>query len=253
MNTEELFDNYADLYQVKFNENPLAVYQRKQVYDILKPFLKADTKLLDVGCGPGSDFAFYKSHKLIVDAIDSSPRMIKLARKNSARLNFDIGIVHSSLQNYRPDSIYDIIILNFGVINVFENLSEILPKLASLLHRKGVLIVVSMPPFHLFFFLELMIRLKFFSAVRRLIKHKAIIESGFQISYYRHKDFTSNFKLLKRRNLAPLLPTPDQYKKWSWVRILTRVLLKTDQSLSKVLPEMFGGDHICYVLTQLVS
>jgi SAM-dependent methyltransferase len=248
MNTERLFDTYADVYQEKFIENPIAIYQRNLVYKSIEPFLKNRGKILDIGCGPGSDFAFYKSHDLTVDAIDISERMVNLARQSSEKLNFPVNICHSSLQSFSPGSTYDAIILNFGVINVFDNLEEILQKLASMLDQQGFLIVVLMPPFHLFFIFELLAKLQFSLAFRRLFRHEAILENGFKISYYRSKDFRTLFKPIKKRNLAALLPTPDQYSRWAWARGLTRILLSTDKWISTRIPEILGGDHVCYIL-----
>jgi SAM-dependent methyltransferase len=251
MKPERLFDTYADLYQEKFIENPVAIYQRKQVYDFIDPLLKSRSNILDIGCGPGSDFAFYKLHNLTVDAIDISERMVNLARQNSKKLNFPVNICHSSLQDFSSESTYDAIILNFGVINVFENLREIMQKIVSLLDKQGILIVVLMPPFHLFSIIELILRLQFSSVYKRLFRRSAVLKNGFEITYYRSKDFMSQFKLIKKCNLGVLIPTPDQYARWTWARILTRNLIKTDRWISKRIPEIFGGDHVCYILKQL--
>jgi len=248
MNTERLFDTYADVYQEKFIENPVAIYQRKVVYELIQPFLINQGKILDIGCGPGSDFAFYKLHKLTVDAIDISERMVKLARQRSDKLNFPVNICHSSLQNFSSESTYDVIILNFGVINVFDNLEDILQKLALLLDKEGILIVVLMPPFHLFFIIEMILTLQFSSVFRRLFSGKSVLENGFEISYYRYKDLLPQFKLIKRCNIGALIPTPDQYSRLAVARGLTRILLRTDRWISTRMPEIFGGDHVCYIL-----
>ena len=248
MNTEKLFDSYAEDYQEKFNQNPVARYQRKLVYDLVEPFIKEKGKVLDIGCGPGSDFAFYKAHKLNVDAIDISSRMIDLAKQNSEKLNFEINVYHSALQDFSSETLYDVIIMNFGVMNVFCDPEEILKKLDSLLARDGILILVLMPPFHLFYILESISKLRFSLAFKRLFNHRAVLDNGFEFSYYCYKDFNSYFKLIKKRHLAPLLPTPDQYSRWAWARIFTRFAQKSDQWLSTRVPDFVGGDHVCYIL-----
>jgi SAM-dependent methyltransferase len=174
--------------------------------------------------------------------------MVNLARQRSEKLNFPVNICHSSLENFSSGSIYDAIILNFGVINVFDNLEDILQKLASLLDKQGILIVVLMPPFHLFFIFELIIKLQFSSVFRRLFSGKSVLENGFEISYYRYKDLLTHFKLIKKCNLGALIPTPDQYTRLAGARGLTRFLLRTDKWISTRIPEIFGGDHVCYIL-----
>jgi 2-polyprenyl-3-methyl-5-hydroxy-6-metoxy-1,4-benzoquinol methylase len=253
MNTEKLFDSYAEDYQEKFNQNPVALYQRKLVYDLVEPLIKEQGNVLDIGCGPGSDFAFYKAHNLNVEAIDISKRMVDLARQNSEKLNLRVNIFHSSLQDFLSESLYDVIIMNFGVLNVFCDPEEVLKKLDSLLARDGILVLVLMPPFHLFSILESVAKLKFSLAFKRLFKHRAVLDNGFKFSYYHQKDLISHFKLINKRNLAILLPTPDQYSRWAWARMFTRFVQTSDEWLSTRVPDFVGGDHVCYILKKSLS
>ncbi len=141
--TRETFDAYAAGYEEKFNQNFLAKYQRETVYKAIVPFLKDARTLLDVGCGPGSDFAFYKSMDVAVDAIDISPEMAKIAKKTAAAIQLTATIENASLENFQSKRVYDIIILNFGVINLIENLPMALTKLKSLLKPVGVFAIVD--------------------------------------------------------------------------------------------------------------
>jgi SAM-dependent methyltransferase len=248
MNTERLFDTYAEDYQEKFNQHPVAIFQRKLVHEFIEPYIKEQGKVLDVGCGPGSDFAFYKAHQMDVDAIDISSRMVDLARQNSEKLNFRVNVFQSPIQNFSSESLYDVIMLNFGVLNVFGELDEVLKRLDSLLSRDGIIVMVVMPPLHFFSIFELITRLQFSSVYTRLFNRRAVLNNGFKISYYRQNDFNNHFKLIKKRNLATLLPTPDQYSRWAWARLFTRIVQKTDQWMSTRMPDLMGGDHVCYIL-----
>jgi SAM-dependent methyltransferase len=244
------FDAYAEVYEEKFNRNPLGIYQRERVQVEIAPYLTPGKRVLDAGCGPGSDFAFYQSRNLMIDAIDISPRMAELVREKARYLKIKTRIFNTSLEDFQPDTAYDVILLNFGVINVFGNLSPILRKLKSMLTAKGILVVVSMPPFHLFSIAELLGKLRFRAAAQRVFQKKALLKNGFTFFYYRKTDFLPHFQLLKKIHLCPLLPNPDQYQRHEWMQKITNLLMGIDRRIASVLPDIFGGDHVCYILNK---
>lgn len=248
MNKEKIFDSYATGYQKKFNENPLGQYQRNLIHKIITPFLENDQHILDIGCGPGSDFEFYKSFNLSVDAIDISSKMVELARSKASDLQLNVNISNTSLENYKTSIKYPLIILNFGVINAFPKLEPVLEKLIGLLKPQGVLIIVSMPPFHFFSIKGLALGFHFITIMTRLFKRKAVLKNGFTIYYYSQKDFIQHFDIVKKINLCALLPTPDQYYRWNWLRLYSKIVIYFDRKVAKVLPDIFGGDHICYIM-----
>lgn len=250
MNPQEPFDSYAEVYEERFNRNPLGRYQRERVHAEITPYLRPGARLLDAGCGPGSDFDFYQSRGLKIDALDSSPRMVELAREKAAGLKLEARIFHVALEFYRPDTPYDLILLNFGVINVFANLPEILHKVNAMLAPGGVLALVSMPPFHFFTLLGWAGQLRLRTAARRLFLKKGILASGFRFFYYRKRDFREHFRLLKKINLCPLLPNPEQFRNYAWARSASKLLLPLDRRIAAGAPDWLGGDHVCYILAK---
>ena len=247
MNPITTFDNYAVNYQDKFNLNPLGRYQRELVQGAVRSFLSGRRKLLDVGCGPGSDFEFYHSLKLNITAIDISPEMARLARDTARALDLDAEITATALQDFQASENFDFIILNFGVINAISDLDAALEKLHGLLSGSGILVVVAMPPFHLFSFLGNLLRGRVAAAFRRIFRGKAKLAGGLEIFYYRQRQLEQGFRLLERRHLCPLLPTPDQYAHSAPARGITRLLLPLDRWIARRLPDWAGGDHVCYI------
>lgn len=247
MNPTSTFDNYAATYQDKFNRNPLGVYQRTQVQAALRRHLAGRRRLLDVGCGPGSDFEFYRSLNLRITAIDISPEMTRLARETAHTLGLNAEVVTSALQDFHPPETYDVILLNFGVINAIADLDAALEKLHGLLADAGILIVVAMPPFHLFSFLESLLRGRVAAAFRRVLRGKAVLADGLEIFYYRQHQLEPGFRLLERQHLCPLLPTPDQYAQSAPARFITKLLQPLDRRIARHLPDWAGGDHVCYI------
>lgn len=105
-----------DKYTHGHHESVLRVHQWRTVANsaaFLLPYLAPDTKLLDVGCGPGTISAelSLSTPQGSVTAIDLSSDVIELAkREHSAadypNLNFDTGDVYAL--NY-PDNSFDIV------------------------------------------------------------------------------------------------------------------------------------------------
>lgn len=247
MQPDELFDTYAKDYQ-EFLKNPVAEYQRSMVHALLRSMLNQNKNILDVGCGPGSDFDFYKSLSLEIDAIDISREMIHAARAHARRLGLKARIARSSLLDFIPDKLYDVIILNFGVINAFENLNDPLHKIKTILKPGGYVIIVAMPPFHLFSFLQDALKLRFSKIYKRLSQKQSRLNNGFRIYYYNENDFKSGFSIMHRENYGSLIATPEQYKNSNLARLWTKMFISMDQKYAAKMPDRFGGDHVCYVL-----
>lgn len=248
MNSSAIFDTYALQYDEKFNRNPLGKYQRERVHREITAYLLPGQTILDIGCGPGSDFKFYRRLNLRVHAIDSSAKMVELAKQNAALLDLDSHIRQIPLEEFHPETSYHVIILNFGVINVFHPLQPILSKLNTMLSDEGILIIVSMPPVHLFTLLEWLLTFRWRALLRRLWQHRAVLENGFQFYYYNKRAFTRHFHILKAVHLGAILPTPDQYHRYGCARRVADKLMRLDQLVASQIPDWLGGDHVCYIL-----
>lgn len=74
------------------------------------------TSVLDIGCGTGliSLMLAQRNTKLEIDAIDIELSACKQANENvlNSKWSSRINIIHSSFQNYNPNSFYDLIISN---------------------------------------------------------------------------------------------------------------------------------------------
>ncbi len=249
---KQLFDSYAADYQHKFNENPVAVYQRAQVHDLLRPYLANARFLLDVGCGPGSDFALYKEYPgLTLHAIDPSERMMQLAINKALAIDLEIHLHAVSLDQFKTRQHFDLILLNFGVINTFPALYPIAKKLDELLADQGYLVLTIMPPFHLFSGLGDLWSGHFARFSARTYHKKVTIAKGFEVHYYDDDDLSRCFRILRKVKLGPLLPTPEQYENSGIYRNLFDKLRNFDLRFGQRLPDFWGGDHVCYVCQKM--
>lgn len=87
--TFKTWNKIASLYQDKFMD--LDLYN--DTYDFICSSLdEANSKILEIGCGPGNITKYLLSNRPDFDifGIDISPNMIKLARKNNPTANFAV-------------------------------------------------------------------------------------------------------------------------------------------------------------------
>ncbi len=248
MHASELFDTYAKDYESRFIKNPLVEYQRSMVHAILRPYLSSKKNVLDVGCGPGADFDFYKSLSLNIDAIDISREMIKAARIQAKRLGLNVRIARSAIADFVPDIRYDVVILNFGVINAIDDIDKTMQTINKILADQGRVFIVCKPPLHIFTLKADLLFFRFKNAYNRAIKHKTITDENFIVHHYVSKQFKKYFVCEKRYNLCSILPSPTQFKHAAFARKWTKLFINMDKKLAPVLPEFMGGDHILHIL-----
>ncbi|MEL6823911.1 MAG: class I SAM-dependent methyltransferase [Calditrichota bacterium] len=245
---EATFDSYAAAYDKKFNLNAIGRYQRKRVHRLLANLLSPGITLLDVGCGPGSDFGWYGSRGLLVTALDISGEMVRIAKEQSQKTGLDATIHHTAFLEMPEDKQFDVVLLNFGVINAMPDIKSVKHKIKRILKPSGYAIIVSMPPFHLFSALGDTVHLRL-STLNRLFKKSLKLSGGLTIYYYSCSDICPGFNLKRRVHLATVLPAPDQYyQRESFFAPVFSALKRLDKYLAERLPDFAGGDHVCYVL-----
>ncbi len=86
--TFKTWNKVASLYEDKFME--LNLYNPS--YDAFCKLLKANAKVLEIGCGPGNitKYLLAKKPNLKILGLDIAPNMIALAKKNNPTANFKI-------------------------------------------------------------------------------------------------------------------------------------------------------------------
>ena len=124
---QKIYNNSYD----KRNPN----YKFKSYLHQIKPFLKKDSLLLDIGCAYGS---FLKEAKksFKISGVDISAHAVSIAK---SRLP-NVKIWQSDLQNIKGDVQYDAVTC-FDVIEHIPNIHEALQHIKSLLKGDGILII----------------------------------------------------------------------------------------------------------------
>ena len=114
----------------------------KSPSDHIDSFVKAlpkNAKVLDLGCGPGMDTAYLTQHNFDVHAVDNSPKMIALAKKQTPQAKFETA---NMLKIEYPEAMYDGIIASYSFIHIpKENISELFKNLIKALKPNGLLFI----------------------------------------------------------------------------------------------------------------
>lgn len=120
----------------------LVVYER--IFEEIKPYLKNDSYLLDIGCGTGALHDQLSSSVQQVVGVDYSEKMIEVAKgkavaKNLSNVKYVFGtLVHSSVL----ENSYDLVTA-FYLLHLFEDLESELGQIRRLLADQGYFISVT--------------------------------------------------------------------------------------------------------------
>lgn len=137
-------------------------------YKHLFSFNLKQEKILDVGCGDGSDLKKIAKKKVFVYGIDPSEKFIKMARKNNPKGVFDIGVGESLPYE---DNLFDYVISKYA-LQTSPNVQKVFKEVARVLKPGGLIFMVIKHPFH-----------QYLEKVR---------DYGSTVSYYEQKVVTSN-------------------------------------------------------------
>ena len=129
---ETPFDKVAASYDVLWSETPIGKAQRTAVWNHIDPLFKPGDFVLDLGCGTGIDALHLLSRGVFVHGIDSSPRMVELARQRGVEAYcFPIEGLE------RLDLRLDGVISNFGALNCLPSLTSLAATLGRLVRSSG--------------------------------------------------------------------------------------------------------------------
>ncbi|MFD1261481.1 class I SAM-dependent methyltransferase [Entomomonas asaccharolytica] len=101
------------------------------------------SKILDLGCGPG----FY-THRLAemgyqCTGVDFSPASIEHGKQQAIQDNLKINYILADIRHYQPTEQYDLIMMTFGEFNVFKesDIKLLLNNITQYLTPKGYLLI----------------------------------------------------------------------------------------------------------------
>lgn len=142
--TQHAFDAVAAVYDRSNAENATLCDMRRRTVAAIRAHVPAGGRIIDLGCGPGTDEEALVAAGFSVTAIDWSPRMVEETRRRIARAGIeDRAAVHlldiEQLDRLAPET-FDAACSNFGPLNCVPRLSEAARLIAQRIRPGGVLV-----------------------------------------------------------------------------------------------------------------
>lgn len=238
--TTAAFDAESSAYDAHWDDDPVGRLQRERVHAVLDAVVPAGARILDVGCGTGTDAAHLARRGCQVVGIDPSPGMIARARARCDAGSFEVGSAE-----HLPLGPFDAALSNFGALNACADLRPIAEALADRLVPGAPLVLVLLArvaPMELATLLRGDLR----TATRRSRPTANVQEHPVPIWYHGRRDveraFTA-FTLEGRRAIGAVLPRAGSRFAGAstWLDPLDRAI--------GALPGLRGvGDHVVYRL-----
>jgi len=138
---EPVFDKVASRYDAVWSDTPVGKAQRYAVWKRVDPLFGHGDFVLDLGCGTGVDALHLQSRGVSVYAIDSSPRMVEIARRRGVE-----AYCHPIERLGRLDLHFDGVVSNFGALNCVNSLASVAWSLARMVRSGGHLALCFMSP-----------------------------------------------------------------------------------------------------------
>jgi 2-polyprenyl-3-methyl-5-hydroxy-6-metoxy-1,4-benzoquinol methylase len=129
------YDKNCVAFENKFMEYPPYIQRIREFINLLQPRMK----VLDLGCGPGnvSRQLMLSGQEFIIQGIDLSEEMIKLARENAPSGEFSCQDIREISFN---DHSFDVIILSFCIVHLTDmETILLLQKVSKYMRKEGKL------------------------------------------------------------------------------------------------------------------
>jgi SAM-dependent methyltransferase len=142
--TQLAFDAVAATYDRSNAANPILCAMRERARATFERFVPAGSRVLDLGCGPGTDAVPLARRGDTVTAIDWSPAMVEEARRQvrEAGVAAAVRVEHlgiHQLDALAPD-VFDAAYSNFGPLNCVPDLTAAASAIAGRVRPGGVLV-----------------------------------------------------------------------------------------------------------------
>jgi ubiquinone/menaquinone biosynthesis C-methylase UbiE len=134
------FDQLAATYDVSWTNSEQGRSQRSIVWREIDAYFQRGQRVLDIGCGTGEDTLHLAANGVVVEAIDGSTEMVRIARERGVPAR---RLPIENLSELREE--YDGALSNFGVLNCVDDLPACGAELARLIRPGGKLAICLMP------------------------------------------------------------------------------------------------------------
>jgi SAM-dependent methyltransferase len=258
--TARAFDGVAAEYHASNMENPILLHMRQQVLSVLRRNVRAGGRLLDLGCGPGTDHAALVREGYRITALDASPEMVREATRRSATMS-DANrptIYCQPIERVRELELepFDAAFSNFGPLNCVPDLADAAGQIRDTLKPGGVLVasvIGRICPW------EIALYLSRGEVARALVRFRTgavgvpLKDGTIWTQYLTPKRFVrtftaSGFSVRERRGLGVVAPPPYLTGFAARHPGLVSRLLDWDESVGRWRGFRDAGDHFLVVM-----
>jgi SAM-dependent methyltransferase len=144
LDTQRAFDRVAATYDRSNAENTTLVEMRRRTRATFEAFVPVGARVLDLGCGPGTDDEYLARRGYRLTAIDWSPAMVDEARRRMRAAGVADRVDVMALGIHELDRLapttFDAACSNFGPLNCVPDLGRVAHLIADRLRPGGVLV-----------------------------------------------------------------------------------------------------------------
>ena len=142
--TQRAFDGVAPTYHADNEANPIVRTMRDRTLALVRSHIAPSSRLLDLGCGPGTDAVRLAAEGHHVTAIDWSPAMVRQAQDRVAARGLDACVTVRALGIHELDRLgggpFDAAYADLGPLNCVPDLPAAAGAIARQLRPGGVLV-----------------------------------------------------------------------------------------------------------------
>jgi SAM-dependent methyltransferase len=252
--TGAYYDAFADVAEERYTSNHVLVRVREAFRRAVEPH--AAGSVLDVGCGPGTDLAWFAERypRRRYAGIDVSPRMVALAR---ARLTTSDAQVErgctEDIPRVFPGHQFDLVYSFFGPLNTEPDLDRAVGALAQAVAPGGVMVLTFVSRTFVVDSGLHLLRGRVRSAVARLTNHwsgysqQTPLAASLYFPRQIEARFAPAFQVERREGFSILYPAWYRADRFRPNGALMRSLWIADRVLNRT-PLWSAGEHLLYVL-----
>lgn len=189
------FDVLAESYEATWSGTPEGRGQREQVWRVIDGLFAPGDRILDLGCGIGDDALHLRERGIAAYGIDSSQRMVEIARSRNVDAHWswieDVASIGGE---------FDGVLSNFGALNSIQDLTPVARHLGRLTRPGGYIALCVMGRFCLRETARFLLQGSFRKAARRWSGRAEW--RGTNIRYWSGREmreaFENEFELLNR-------------------------------------------------------
>ena len=252
--TGAYYDAFAEVAEERYTANHVLVRVREAFRRAVEPHAAAS--VLDLGCGPGTDLAWFAERypRRRYAGIDVSPRMVALARARLAAraVRVERGCAEDVPRVF-PDEQFDLIYSFFGPLNTEPDLDRAVGALTQAVAPGGVLVLTFVSrTFVVDSALHLM-RGRPGRALARLTNRwrgysdTTPLDAALYFPRQIEARFAPAFQVERREGFSILYPAWYRAARFRPNGALVRALWIADRALNRT-PLWSAGEHLLYVL-----